>query len=226
MNTKQIEEQLESLSKQNVIPQPHIDYLKKLKEDFKFEPKVIYDIGACVLHWTNEASKIWPNSKIYLFDGIDTVEFLYQKKGYEYNIGVLSDLDNKDLIFYQSSVSPGGNSYYKECSWATDIYYGKDSERNIKTTTVDTVVDNKNFQLPDLIKIDVQGCEIDILRGMSKTLKSCEHLIVELQHSQYNLGALLYDESIPIIESLGFELVVPLFCNNGPDGDYHFKKIK
>jgi len=215
---------LKNLSDMSPIPESHILYLKKLKEEFNFEPEVIYDIGACVLHWTNESLKIWPNSTYYLFEGMDSVGFLYDEIGFEYHLGVLSDVDNKELIFYQSNESPGGNSYYKEDSWATELHYGKDSERIVKTITVDTVVKEKKFKLPDLVKIDVQGCEVDILKGMTETLKTCKHLIVELQHSQYNIGAPLNVESISFIESLGFELVTGLFTNNGPDGDYHFMK--
>lgn len=220
----EIENTLRNLSNMTPIPYSHILYLKKIKEEYKFEPSVIYDIGACVLHWTKESLKIWPNSKYYLFDGMDSVGFLYDEIGFEYHLGVLSDADNKELIFYQSNESPGGNSYYKEDSWATELHYGKNSERIVKTITVDTVVKEKKFKLPDLIKIDVQGCEVDILKGMTETLKTCKHLIVELQHSQYNVGAPLNVESISFIESLGFELVTSLFTNNGPDGDYHFIK--
>ena len=219
-----IQNTLKNLSNMSPMPESHILYLKKLKEEFNFKPEVIYDIGACVLHWTNESLKIWPNSTYYLFEGMDSVGFLYDEIGFEYHLGVLSDVDNKELIFYQSNVSPGGNSYYKEDSWATELHYGKDSERIVKTITVDTVVNEKKFKLPDLVKIDVQGCEVDILKGMTETLKICKHLIVELQHSQYNIGAPLNVESISFIESLGFELVTGLFTNNGPDGDYHFIK--
>jgi hypothetical protein len=65
---------------------------------------------------------------------------------------------------------------------------------------------------------------------MKDTLKSVKHLIVELQHVEYNIGARLVDESIPFIKSLGFELVPNesgnlYFCGNGPDADYHFVRL-
>jgi FkbM family methyltransferase len=222
MNQEQIKEHLRHLSNTWPMPQEHILYLDRMKNEFNIKPSIIYDIGACVLHWSSEAHKIWPDAKIYAFEAMDSVEFLYKEKNIEYCIGVFSDVDNKEVTFYQNDISPGGNSYYKENSWATDIYYNKDSEKLLKTITIDTAVNNKNFPYPDLIKIDVQGCEIDILKGMSKTLFYCKHLIIELQHSQYNTGAPLNTESVPFIESLGFELITPLFVNNGPDGDYHF----
>lgn len=220
----EVEKNLRNLSNMSPIPVSHVQYLEKIKEQYGFEPKVIYDIGSCVLHWTKESLKIWPDSTYYLFEGMDSVGFLYDEIGFQYHLGVLSDVDDKELTFYQSNRSPGGNSYYKEHSWATELYYGKDSERIVKTTTVDTVVRMRNFELPDLIKIDVQGCEIDILKGMQYSLRNCKHLIVELQHSQYNIGAPLNVESIAFIESLGFDLITSLFTNNGPDGDYHFMK--
>ena len=145
MNIKEIQNQLTSLSKMEVMPKEHINYLRDLKEKHGVEPKVIYDIGSCVLHWVTKASEIWTESKLYLFDGIDSVGFLYEDNGYEYNLEVLSDVDGKEIIFYQSDASPGGNSYYKEYSWATEIYYGKDSERAVKTMTLDTVVKKRKF---------------------------------------------------------------------------------
>jgi len=50
-------------------------------------------------------------------------------------------------------------------------------------------------------------------------------MIVELQHTEYNNGALLNIHSLPLIESiLPMECVDPLFQNNGSDGDYGFLK--
>lgn len=223
--SEELQNHLRNMS-HHAFPPDHVKYLWKIKNEFGVYPKIIYDIGACVLHWQKVANSIWPDSKIYVFDAMDTVEFLYEENKLDHHIGVLSDVDDKEVVFYQSSISPGGNSYYKENSWATEIYYNEESKRYLKTETLDTVIKNKKFEYADFIKIDVQGCEVDILKGMSEALKHCEHLIIELQHSQYNEGAPLSQDSIPFIESLGFELISPLFCNNGPDGDYHFTKIK
>lgn len=226
MINEHLKQELRYSSNMYCLPKDHVEYLKKLKEIGKVEPKVIYDIGSSLLHWTNEAEKIWSDSKIYLFDATDSLDFLYKERGFEYNIGVLSDNDHENVLFYQNDEFPGGNSYYKEDSYFTDIYYGKNNERIYKKNTLDKIVESKNFKYPDLIKIDVQGCELDVLKGATNVLKYCTHLIIELQHLQYNTGAPLSTESIPFIESLGFELITPLFCNNGPDGDYHFIKNK
>ena len=78
----------------------------------------------------------------------------------------------------------------------------------------------------DLIKIDVQGAEVDIIKGGLNTINNAKRLIVELQHTEYNQGALKVDQSLPIIEGLGWKCTDPLFQNNGVDGDYGFVRIE
>jgi FkbM family methyltransferase len=196
----------------------HVKYLRKLKSE-GLEPKVIYDIGSCVLHWTNEAKNIWSDSKYVLFDAFEPAEFLYE--GYDYHIGVLSD-SVKTVEWWQNDMMPGGNSYYREIG-RTDFFTDGMSTMRL-TKTLDEVVKERGFPPPDFIKIDVQGCELDILKGATETLKSVKDLVVELQHMEYNKGAPQVQESLPFIESLGFKCVTPMFAYNGPDADYHFRK--
>ena len=217
-----MEQRLRHLASLDGLPSNHFDYLNRMKNEMNIEPNIIYDIGSCVLHWTNKASLVWPNSKYFLFEAMESVEFLYKETNHDYTIGVFSDVDDKEIIFYKNDFEPGGNSYYRENSKLSNFDNFEAIAR--KTITIDTVVKQKNYPKPDLVKIDVQGCEIDILNGMKETLESCKNLIVELQHEQYNHGALLSNDSVIIIESMGFNLITPLFQNNGYDGDYHFQK--
>jgi FkbM family methyltransferase len=202
-----------------------------MKKELNFEPQICYDIGAAVLHWTRHAERIWPKTQVILFDAFEPAEILY--KTHKYNIGLLSDKDNIDIKFYQNDLLFGGNSYYKEnikFSPAAKDIYNEASEEKRTTFTIDTVAKMKEFPLPDMVKIDVQGAELDILKGMTYTLSNVKHLIVELQHVEYNIGAKQVEDSIPFIEDLGFKLITPpngnkYFCGNGPDADYHFIKL-
>jgi FkbM family methyltransferase len=205
-------------SESNIPPKPHMDYLAKMKNDGA-EPDIIYDIGACTVGWTKGAKNFWSNAKYILFDGFEDVEFLYKKENYDYNIGILSEEDNKEVKWYENKTIPTGNSYYKENN---NEVFPEDNYKVRMTETLNTVVNKRKFPLPDLVKIDVQGCEKDIIIGGKNIIKHAKHLIVEMQHADYNKNAPKFNEVIPVIESMGFELVTQLFCNNGPDGDYHF----
>jgi FkbM family methyltransferase len=220
---------LKDMYNRGTQPQSVYDYLQKIRDEFGFSPTVVYDVGAEVMGWTKVAQKIWPNAEYYLFEAMEESEEIFQETKNKYHIGVFSDVDNKEITFYKNLTYPGGNSYYmenqKHSGMANALFGNPNNQFKRKTVTLDTIKKQRNFKYPDLLKIDVQGCEIDILRGASDVLKNVKHLIVELQHVEYNIGAMLCDESIPIIESLGFELVTPKFssCSHA-DADYHFKR--
>jgi FkbM family methyltransferase len=218
MNTSPLEQFLEDYQPQ---PSDHVFYLRQLKRS-GFEPKVIYDVGACVGHWTKVAKTFWPDAQYFSFEAMPEAEPFLAKQGTQYNIDVLSDEDGREVKWHQNLKAPWGGSYYCENS----INFSKDKFVIRKSKTLDTVARERNFPPPDFIKIDVQGTEIDILRGASNSLKKVEHLIVELQHTAYNDGAPQARESVPVIESLGFECVAPMFSNNGPDADYGFRRLE
>ena len=205
------------------FPQSHIDYLNKLK-DSGLQPKVIYDVGACVLHWTDRVRDIWPDAEVIAFEAADVHEFLYQEAGVRYHIGVLSSESDKEVDFYQNNEAPGGNSYYREnpeIQPAASHLYADKYVRKLKTITLDDVAKLKDFPPPDLIKMDVQGAEFDVLRGAEETIKTAKHIILELQVVEYNKGAPLKDTVIAYMDSIGYDCL-GMFSNNGPDGDYHF----
>jgi len=213
-----VETRLRGLSLRDDLPRDHVDYLKGMD----INPKVIYDIGACIMHWTKEANRIWPDSKIVMFDAMDHAEFLYKESGHEYYCGqAIGDVSGKSIDFYEKPMDPAGNSYYKENS-----AHFTEADKVTKTMiTLDDLVTSRRIQLPDLVKIDVQGAELDVLRGAQYTLKDCNDIIIEMQHEEYNLGAPQVAEVTEYLNMLGFKLV-SVIRTTGADGDYHFARAK
>lgn len=207
---------METIYEKDLLPKDHAEYLKTMNID----PKVIYDIGACVLHWTRKAKEVWPNSEYVLFDASAAVEPYLKSSGDHYVLSVLSDVDNKEVEFYENTDHPGGNSYYKE---NTHMYTEK-HKKILKTRTLNTLVEKHGLPKPELIKLDIQGAELDVLHGADKILDSCTDIILEAQLEDYNLGAPKIEEVKTYLESIGFELISK-FSEHGVDADYHFKRI-
>jgi FkbM family methyltransferase len=210
----------------------HDRYLRKIKDVYGYTPKVIYDIGSAVLHWHKGAKEVWPDSQYYFFEAVREVEDFYDEMGVTYQLDVLSDEVGKEVTYYQDLVCLGGNSYYREnpelSPAAVDLYSDSSGMKRI-TNTVDNIVKIREFELPDFVKIDVQGAELDILRGMTETLVNVQHMIIELQHDDYNIGAPKLDRSVAYLDSIGFELVhsgqqKPGIFYAMHDADYHFKR--
>jgi FkbM family methyltransferase len=214
VNTSELSH-IEKIYKMDLLPKPHINYLNSMS----VEPKIIYDIGACVMHWTRHAKNRWPNAKIYLVDAAKSVIPILSKSEYEWAVEVLSDEDNKEIVFYEDLNNPGGNSYYLENTGA----FKNEHETKRITKTLNTLVKERNWPLPDLIKMDVQGAEVDVLKGASELLTNCNDIILEAQHTDYNRGAPKINEVVNYMNSIGFELVSN-FTKTKADGDYHFRK--
>lgn len=211
----QAEKNIEYVSKQDLLPKESIDYINNLS----IEPKVIYDIGSCVLHWERHAKAKWPSAKIYLFEANHDVKKLYDQQGKKYHLGILTDVDNKLIKFYKDPMNLGGNSYYKE----NTVHYNETHAVHEIGRTLDSVVSENNWELPDLIKLDIQGAEVDVLRGAENCLKHCNDVILEAQHTEYNIGAPLKEDVIEYMSSIGFEFVSSIHQETA-DGDYHFTK--
>jgi len=209
------ERRLEQLYHQPLLPESHVRYLGTMN----IAPNVIYDVGACVLHWTNPAKRAWPNAQFYLFDALEELRSLYNKLPYPYHLGVLGECDSVDVKFYKDVFNPGGNSRFKENSTA----YNETHATLAKMFTLDTVVQQRGFPLPDLIKLDVQGAEISVLQGAKRCLAHCTDVILEAQHVDYNQGAPKAQAVIEYMHSVGFDLVAN-FTKHAVDGDYHFKR--
>ena len=209
------------------IPPAHVEYVSTMAGSIT--PQVIYDIGACMGSWSWLARRLFPDAVIIAFEASERWQPLLLDASSNRapldacHIAVLSDADHKRVKWYANQETLGtGDSYYRE--QGTD-FYPPDRFVWRDTETLDDVVRRRGFPPPDLVKIDVQGAELDVIRGGLETLRHARDLIIELQHDEYNEGSVRVDASLPEIErALGVTCAARLFCNNGPDGDYHFTK--
>jgi FkbM family methyltransferase len=199
------------------LPADHIEYLHVLEQEIN--PKVIFDIGSSVLHWSRPAREIWPNAQFFLFEAMEDVGPYYHEHGFhDFFLGVLSDLPGKHVLFYADPMNFGGNSYYPE---TTGFFEGKQVQR--VTNSIDNIRKLYGIPSPDLVKMDVQGAELDVLRGAVETFADTKDFILELQHVHYNEGAPLADVVIGYMDSVGYDLIAN-FTRTPVDGDYHFRK--
>jgi len=78
-----------------------------------------------------------------------------------------------------------------------------DKQGNIRMTTLDHLT----YQDVDMIKIDVEGYEMEVLKGATKTLETVKYLMVELNNNTKKYGS----SNIEIekyLQSLGFKVLM------------------
>jgi|TARA_B110000977_G_C10981625_1_gene456345 FkbM family methyltransferase len=78
-----------------------------------------------------------------------------------------------------------------------------DKEGDIKMITIDSL----SYENIDLIKIDVEGYEMEVLKGAEKTLTNTQYLMIELNNNTKKYGSSNIDVE-EHIEGLGFKLLM------------------
>ncbi len=161
---------------------PMLDFLKAVeKAGYSFH--TIYDIGACKGEWSREFKNYFPASKIILFEANPAYKDELDALGLHHFNCVLSNPGRKYVDFYNGTNT--GDSYYKE---TTKVY---DTQNTIRLPcfTLEDIVTENALPLPNFIKIDTQGSELDILSGFQKHLHQVDFIYAELPIVTYNAGA-------------------------------------
>ena len=209
--------------------------IKSLSE-FGFKPRYIIDVGANVGGWTDQVAHFFPDSHFLMVEANakhdSILKSICEKHGnVDYSINLLSNRE-EELPFYMiKDADPldteSGNSLLRE---KTHHYA---SERNevkiIKSKTLDSLISEKGISHVDFIKLDVQGSEVMVLEGASKTLQDVSFCLLEVQLQQWNDKAPLCSEVISFMSSKGFEPYDIIDQNRASNYtisvDFLFKKI-
>ena len=153
----------------------HAQALQRLRR-VGFTPATIYDIGAFHGGWTKAARKIFPTADFVLFEANADNAATLAASGERYVIAALAAEDGvkKNLYLPKHAVATGASLYREKTE-----HYAPDRVR-IETVTIrrlDALAAEAHLPPPDLIKLDVQGAELDVLAGAGDLLKNCTALI-------------------------------------------------
>jgi FkbM family methyltransferase len=182
----------------------HHDALLRLKAH-GFFPTTIYDIGAYRAGWSGIAKQVFPGATLTLFEAnADNLPYL-EASGHRYFSVALADVDGERSFFLPRAGDVTGASLYLENS--SRYAEGNVIERKVSCARLDTVVKENSLRPAELIKIDVQGAEIDVIAGATEAIHYCDALIAELSLVQYNYNAPLMGDVIAAIGERGLRCV-------------------
>ena len=85
-------------------------------------------------------------------------------------------------------------------------------EGDIQMITIDSL----NLHNVDMIKIDVEGYEMEVLKGSDKTLRTVQYVMIELNSNTGKYGS-SNQECMDFLEQLGFKLLL----EHWPDKVYY-----
>ena len=168
-------------------------YIRKVSPLFELEPILknikelnsIIDIGSNKGQFVILAKKYFPYSQIYSFEPQKKYLKIQKKilggnKIKYFNFG----LGNKkgEMNFYITT-REDSSSFLKPSIYDEKKYKVK-SIKKIKIDTLDNILDLESLTKPTLIKLDVQGYELETLKGSKKTLDYVDYIITEVSYQK------------------------------------------
>jgi FkbM family methyltransferase len=143
----------------------------------EFSPQVVLDIGAADGLWSIGVSRLFKDAEFFMIDPLIESKTKFQlrfknNQRYSYILMAVGEDCGEQLM----NVTPDldGSSLLR-------YYGGEDSaqQRHVPVTTVDRLLLEGKIKPPHLVKIDVQGFEVKVLRGGQKMFESAEVFIIE-----------------------------------------------
>jgi FkbM family methyltransferase len=183
--------------------------------------KTIIDVGANEGQFADEILNIFPQAEIYSFEPLkDCYQKLESKfknhKRIHTNNFALGER-NGEIVFQRSSASPSSSilqmsRLHKNLfPYTADLY-----EEKVNLKRLDEVLSADQLEAGVLLKIDVQGAEMQVIKGADKILKNVDIIISEVSYASLYENQPLAKEIIYLLESFGFKYIGNLEQFNSP----------
>lgn len=142
-----------------------------------FYPKQIFDVGAYKGDFALECLRVWPNSKIACFEPQEScVKHLNQLRSLYSSIRVFPGLvgsESREMVVFHEAATAS--------SILEEHILQKFPVKYYSMKTLNEIISNE-FQgcSPEFLKLDVQGYELEILKGMEKNLANIHVILMEI----------------------------------------------
>lgn len=188
------------------------DRLKRGEFDWlrKLDINTIYDVGANNGEFVKFISKIFPEAQIYSFEPLkepfdELKSNTSRVNKIKYLNYALGDYDGESSI-YHNQFSPSSSILKMTDAHKNPFPYTKESyEEKIKIKKLDSVFQEFENRENILLKIDVQGFEMNVLKGSESFISSVGMIIIETSFETLYESQPLFKDIYAYLAGKGFE---------------------
>lgn len=175
------------------------------------KPETIIDIGSNKGQFILLIEQLFPNKIIHSFEPLAEVLeiqrrfFDYNKNIFFYNFALGSISTIKKFFITKRKDS---SSFFKiNKNENKSKYLQIKNEKNIQIKSLDDVLMNREIKKPILMKIDVQGYELEVLKGSENILKKIEYILIEVSENEMYEGQPLSHEIIQFLQDRNYQIL-------------------
>ena len=178
--------------------------------DAGFKLRVIFDVGASHTPWSHYVSPIFPEATFYLFEPLVDVKPYYLQ---ECQIAVKEHPNFQLLKIALGEVTGSVKMFSDSTGIGASILAENTSpelseEFTVKVSRIDELIASKRLPQPDLLKMDVQGAELQVLRGAGRYLDRVQVIQAETWLVRgYGPKTPLFHELTQFLTEKGFAIV-------------------
>jgi len=165
-----------------------------------FAPSTIIDVGASNGQWTRECLQIFPDARYLLVDPLEENRS---------TLGALAASDARIEVWQGALGAESGSldlwAHGDQSSFLPSHDF-PGLRRAVQVRTLDSFIETSLLQAPMLLKADVQGYELEVLKGASRCLEMCEVLLIEVSFRRLYDGSPLAHDIVGYLGARGFRV--------------------
>jgi FkbM family methyltransferase len=190
----------------------HIESLELLEAAASVGIETIYDIGANVGTWSLLAKAIFPHSRIEAFEPLQRhrQEFetrLASQAGVTVHQTALGS-ENKSMMLRITDFSDASSLLPLAPESRKEFGLKEVDSVEVPVSRLDDLRQKKSLPFPDLIKLDVQGWELEVLKGAPESLAHAKAIIAEVSFREYYERQCLFHELVHHLADAGLFLAM------------------
>lgn len=151
--------------------------------------RTIFDVGANTGQFASLTLKNNPNANIYSFEphpiSFAKLNLLKSSNFRCFNIGL--GAVNSKMTLYDYKNNQGSEHAALNKDVITNVHDGEASEIEVDIVRIDDFCAEHNVEQVDLLKIDVEGFELDVLKGAENLIKSKKIKYIQFEFNANNL---------------------------------------
>jgi FkbM family methyltransferase len=176
-----------------------------------WKPETVLDVGAAAGDFTRECHKFFPEARYLLVEPLAERRALLE--------AATAQIPNSAYALVAAGAADGsitlhvhqdlfGSSTYREAEGAAL----DGAEREVPVRSLDHLCAEHGLAGPHLLKLDVQGGELDVLAGASRVLAETEYVLLEATLFQVFLGGPQLHDVVAFMRERGFVVYDVLGC--------------